>query len=368
MTTARSPLQRLPRWARTACALGLLITLIGCETAPKADGPSENVRLGDLRTPPRHATLDNAFPDSETALNMAVPDRLQQPVLDGSLLGSTRVLTPGLDDDDADEETAAQQRAEQERQAAERAIAEQAEADREAAREAAEQARPPRRVTMRLMVFEHPDPRVARATDMLAGTLPEAEEQAWRENGFVVGELDRRRLPLFLANLPRSLSIDVSTLHRVNAYWPLTLIDHLRGPQYVNVADAAGDIEAHRLVGGKFQFLIKLVPSVDRDRKQIYLDLLPHHKGVRAELLPRSPRDRVLDGTSFDNLRFYHPLSTERVWIFAADLPLEPAEDEAEGDEADGAAEPEPIKLGHAMLQGQHRRQQVQIVLLVISD
>lgn len=401
-------MMRLPRIAQdrrdTRRLVGLLLVLLvplaGCESTPKAEEPGaieEDVKLGDLAGPKRHMTLDDLLPESSSTVALAVPEGLEQPAItQGDLTGGTTRLKAEIPPEHTGDEEAAEEAAAAERQArhdelpldlrsdadaagdtpAPAADADSDDDDEEAEASAEDEPDVPRRVRVRLLVFRHPDPRVGRAMDMLEDGLPEEQQQAWEENGFFVGEVARNRLPLFMANLPRELSHDVFTLHRVNAYWPLTLIDRLRGPQHVEVVNPDEATSDHRrLVGGKFQMLIKLVPSIDRDRRRVYLDLLPHHRGVRAELLPRSPKDRVLDGRSFDTLRLYEPLSTQRVWVVAADLPLEEEADEDEvgtaGDvnvDEPSANEPEHAKLGHAMMHGRHRGKQVQMVLLIIAD
>lgn len=370
----------------------------GCETPERTDPLlEEGVTIRELADPQREQTLENLLPDGRAAMAMAVPEGLQTPAIaPGEVYSTTAVLKPDLplhlrSEDDPAVQAAREAAGDQDLPLDLRSDAEAEaegplpEPEDESDDDAAEADPLPRRVIVRRMIFRHPEPRLARALEMVRGSLTEPEQRAWEDSGFVVGQIDQSRLPLFMGNLPRSLHVDNFTMYRVNSYFPITMIDRLRGARRVEVATPTGPVDEHRLIGGKFQMLLKLVPSLDRENQRIYLDLLPHHRGVEAELVPRSPRERVLDGTSFSDLRLYEPLSTKRAWIIAADLPIDQEEDAAEevddADEASAeapgssaatrrAARPdrEPVPLGHAMMQGLQRQQQVQMVLIIIAE
>jgi len=235
----------------------------------------------------------------------------------------------------------------------------------------------PRQLFVQMLVFRRPAPRLDVALRM-AGAAPidARTREIWHANGLRVGVLARDRLKLFMANAPRPLG-RVSRQVTSQAYEPFVLVDHVRGVHRVRVMHEAERPRIERLVGGRFQFLMKLGRPLERPDRRLHLDLLPHHYGARPSLLPRLPQQKVMDGTTFDSLRLYEPLpDPEQVLVIWAQLPPLPGSPGGAAAAGSGgsATTPtsnvpslDPRSLGEAMLSGRRQKTPVQMVLLLAA-
>ena len=209
------------------------------------------------------------------------------------------------------------------------------------------------------LVFERDAPRLLLATNMLKDVAVDPVAAAnWANNNLHLGRLERNRLPLFLANLPKPLSNDVVRIFNPTIYSPLTLVDRLQGVQRVRLVAPNGRARLVKLVGGEYQLLLKTAPPLDPLLGPAKLEVLPHHFGAAATLLPRG--NGTLDGTSFHDFRLELPIDDDYVWIVWSTLPPEVQET--------SSASNNPISLGEAMLSGNLRSKPVQAVVIIATE
>jgi len=238
------------------------------------------------------------------------------------------------------------------------------------------------------LVFEADDPRVALAMEMLETPAVDAARlERWRANGLRIGSIERERLAIFLANLPKldNGEVDLFTLHNVGVYNPIVLVSRLRGVQKVRIVEGDGAERTRRFLGGRYQLLLKLMPAGFELDGPLTLTVAPHHYGQSASLTPRDPREAALDGTVFDELALRFPLDDGRVYVVWADgaTPREKDGDEASegagdapdgegGLEDDGQFEPTGgravVPLGEAMFHGRRGRRAAQFVLIFATE
>ncbi len=269
--------------------------------------------------------------------------------------------------------------------------------------------RAPRRLIVERLLYDRADARVDLALGALdAAPMDESIAAAWAANGFGLGVVDEDRLPLFIANLPRNLGRTNIVVAPTSDYAPLTLVGHVPGGHAVRVAEA-GDARpiARQFIGGQYQLLMKLQPPdaddathdndgdgdgdndgetdapehIDPGPGAWRVDLLPHHFGPRQSLVPRTPQEKVLDGTSFTQLRIEQALRPGRVWVLWGRIDREalrrrgvsesnadpgappPSVEQIAMDQAAGP--PPPPLLGEAMTTGRRGSQHVRLILLM---
>ncbi len=213
------------------------------------------------------------------------------------------------------------------------------------------------RLHAELMVF----PRMAAPLKLLTAQLEPAPVDGatgrrWAANGFGLGVIDNHRVGLFKANLSGSLDTEMHpigyTVLNAVAYTPLELTGASRTARRVRISGAEGRISERQFDQGRFRFLVKL----DAEGETVRLDLMPQHHRPASELVPRSPQERILDGTAFMDLRLVTPVLTSQTWVFWADLP-EPAVEENR-----------TVHLAEALLSGYRRNRPVQAVMLLRID
>jgi hypothetical protein len=170
------------------------------------------------------------------------------------------------------------------------------------------------------------DGRVDLALQMLEpAAMPKALRERWKANGLHLGSIAREDLSLLMANLPAPLAVETITVLPGPHYAPITLVGKLTEPQAVRVVGTDGEARVERFWHGEHRLMLKLAPSMLTE-EPARLDLLPHHYGPRATVVPRPPQQRMMDGTSFDALRVYEPVPEGRVWVIWSDVPPPPNE------------------------------------------
>ena len=213
----------------------------------------------------------------------------------------------------------------------------------------------------------------------------------WRANGLGVGWVDRESLSLLLANVPAPVNQRRASIVQPLFYQPVVTVERIEGVQRLPYDEGDGVKKEVALLAGQYQFLVRLDAPLEEVGGPTLLDVLPHHFGPRPALIPRTPEQRALDGTSFSSLRLLHPIETGR-WLAIWPLDVGPLERAALGGEADAGVEVEaeadgprvvngeevlrrrraavlraapPKTLGEAMLTGQRGNLSVQTLVLV---
>lgn len=251
----------------------------------------------------------------------------------------------------------------------------------------------PRRLITRKLVYDRRETRI----DFVLSALKEPEQipqtlrDLWRRNGLRIGQVPYDRLELLQANLPESRSAHNLTIVPSPYYGPIKLVGRVDQQQLVRYIDEENRPSDRAFLGGQFRFLAKLVAPL-RPGDPPKLDLLPHHYGPRETIQIRPYEQRLLDGTTFDELRLYHTIPPDTAWIIWCDLPAPPTDDTGEpvipikpidtdlpldDDPAPrpvapvsptGAAEEVvPPTLGETMLTGRLRSRPVRIVVFITA-
>jgi len=272
---------------------------------------------------------------------------------------------------------------------------------------------PTHRLLVKRIVFDADDARVDLVLDALApAEAPRRTLNAWRANGLELRRIPMDGLEMMLANLPRPLNARTIIHQPGPRYAPITLVSKLPPVSRVRLVDQNNRPTTLRLLGGQHRLMVRLEDGdIRRPDAGAALDLLPHHYGPRKTLLPRQPHEKLLDGTSFDQLRISEPLDERTVWVvwsplhrtapergggsdepaqprpettprFVAAAPMDGSPEQGDapaGDAGEGAAgrgDPRstatardwaegPPLLGRAMLTGRQRSQTVRLVLLM---
>lgn len=230
----------------------------------------------------------------------------------------------------------------------------------------------PRRVIVRLAAYDGDSPQVSLALDLLRDEAPATPGlRLWRDNGLILASLERSRLPLLLANLPKPLAAQILTIYNTNTETPITLIDRINGRLRVDVIEADGSATQRRFFGGEYRLLIRILAPARgvgaQEQDSMHLELLPQHYSPARSLLVHEPREPSRQGWNFDQLHLLRPISGEEVWLITADP--EPRRDtplENEGPQPRSAAM--PLTLGEAMLTGEHRGRPVRLVVLIALE
>lgn len=268
-------------------------------------------------------------------------------------------------------------------------------------------------ITVTRIVFDRPAPRLTLALNTLGpADLDSLAAARWIDNGFGFGQIERSRLALFLANMPKSHGTNrVRHSSPINDT-PAVLIDRISGRQRIDFVDPDGKPAPVALTRGKMQMLLRLVADkpaeavADDDTASpgVRLVMVPHHFKPKMTLLPRSPLEKVYDGRVFSELKLDEPAPTDVAWVIWADLPappepesdvvarpegleklLEPIDVDPDAAPLDpkpeppappaqrerdifAPAEPESVSLAEAMLTGRRGRHAAQMILVIHVD
>lgn len=238
------------------------------------------------------------------------------------------------------------------------------------------------RVDVQVLVYPLDDTRVELALGAL--TTPSLDApllSRWQANGFQIGMIDHDRLILFLANLPRTLGGRTTSIRPSIDYSPVTLIDRVPHMQPVRIVDETGQIQQRQFIGGQYRLMVKLAADLN-DQNLTRIDILPHHFGPRDSLLPRTPQEKLLDGTSFTDLRIDQPLDTEHVWVIWGQIDRQALLQRGVQEADPNATDPQPPTieqlarqqvappappplLGEAMTTGRRGNKAVRVVIFI---
>ena len=224
----------------------------------------------------------------------------------------------------------------------------------------------PRRVIVKLVAYERDAARLALAMDMLRDESPPSPSlRMWRENGLLFASIDRSRLPLLLANLPKPLGGRVFTLYSAGVESPVTLIDRIQGRHRVEMVEPDNSLTERRFFGGEYRLLLRLWPAETADpTAPMQIELLPQHYSPSRSLLLQQPTEPSRQGYNFDQLQIVRSIGANEVWLITADPAARtdtPFEDP--GPQPRSAAA--PVSLGQAMLTGERRGTPVRLMLLI---
>lgn len=266
-------------------------------------------------------------------------------------------------------------------------------------------------ITVTRIVFDRPAPRLTLALNTLGpADIDSLAASRWIDNGFGFGQIERSRLALFLANMPKSHGTNrVRHSSPINDT-PAVLIERISGRQRIDFVDPDGKPAPIALTRGKMQMLVRLVANepaeagadADNTDPGVRLVMVPHHFKPKMTLLPRSPLEKVYDGRVFTELKLNEPAPADVAWVIWADLPEPPApepdvvarpegleqllepidvdpdaapldpepEDRPAQRERDifAPAEPESVSLAEAMLTGRRGRHNAQMILVIHVD
>lgn len=260
------------------------------------------------------------------------------------------------------------------------------------------------RLVIQRLTFDREDPRVELALGSLAPPdLPARTLKMWRLNGLGLGRLDRDQAQLLLASMPPALNVESIVQQPGPAPAPIDLVGRLdeRVEHVVRHLTLPGDAVTYRLVNGQFRLLVQLAeaapdttrgtstgdpdaapdsaggngggaPMRDADEDAApprpTVSLLPQFFSPRDSLMPRSPLEKMYDGTTFDALAIEATIPRDTVWVIwhrgqADDSSTDT--DDASDDGATDADAAEPRLLGRAMLTGRRRDEPMRLVLFI---
>lgn len=223
--------------------------------------------------------------------------------------------------------------------------------------------------------------------------VPMLKRGMWQINGLRIGVLDAENAPLFAEGLPQILGQSRAKLIGSPHPSPIRSTPRLIQPVAVDLTDPPKSPKVLRIKGGKLQLLAKITRD---DTGQPYLELTPHHYKPRADLIPRNPLEKQLDGHVFTELTARLPLTRNtavivglyRPWLEPVDLratqdPSETEAPEAESEtlDKDQTDEPEqdadspedaspeqpeiPNHLGKALMAGRRAGQDTQVIMVI---
>jgi len=173
-------------------------------------------------------------------------------------------------------------------------------------------------------------------TTVNESSVPMLKRGMWQINGLRIGVLHADNAPAFAQSLPDIHGESRAKLIGSPHPSPVRSTPRLIQPVMVDLTDPPKSPQVIKLRGGKLQLLAK----ISRDESgQAYLELTPHHYKPKAELIPRSPLEKQLDGRVFDTLTARLALTADtaivvglyRPWLKPVDLriPLDQTETQA---------------------------------------
>ncbi len=225
--------------------------------------------------------------------------------------------------------------------------------------------------------------------------VPLLRRGMWQINGLRIGVLHAELAPTFAQGLPKIHGESRAKLIGSPYPSPIRSTPRLIKPVVVDLTDPPKSPVVLTLRGGKLQLLAKITRD---ETGQAYLELTPHHYKPKADLVPRSPLEKQLDGQVFDELTTRLALTPDtavvvglyRPWLEPTE-PEEAAKGEANGDVAEPTesknaeasidtpanaadneaeqAEPEqppiPNHLGKALMAGRRAGQDTQVIMVI---
>lgn len=154
----------------------------------------------------------------------------------------------------------------------------------------------------------------------------------WQTNGLRIGILHAEQAQAFAQALPPILGESRAKLYTAHYPTAVRSTPRLIDPVTVDLTAPPRSPTIYRARDGRLQLLAR----IGRDGTgQAWLELTPHHYKPKADLIPRSPLEKALDGRRFDTLSAMLPLSPDTAVVVGLHRPWPEAEEAMDpGDEA----------------------------------
>jgi hypothetical protein len=212
-----------------------------------------------------------------------------------------------------------------------------------------------------------------------------AKQLMWAYNGFRLGSVPTDGLGLFEPLLGRALETNTFTLRNATSYQYIPLTT--RGAT-VDLATsdsiAQQAMEHRRFTHGRFRLLLRVDSPKDvGDLEEPTFTILPQYHRAKLSAVVRSPIEKMLDGTLFNDLGLTFPIQPDRAIVLYAKLPPLPKRVESKPKTPAAQGDPElpgvpvapsrptktarTIRLAEAMLSGNYKKTKrlVQVVLII---
>lgn len=138
--------------------------------------------------------------------------------------------------------------------------------------------------------------------------VPTLMHGMWQANGLRIGILHADQAQAFAQALPPILGESRAKLY--TAHYPTAIRSTPRviNPVVIDLTAPPRSPTTYRAHDGRLQLLAR----IGRDESgQAWVELTPHHYKPKADLIPRSPLEKALDGRVFDTLSAMLPLSSD---------------------------------------------------------
>lgn len=212
--------------------------------------------------------------------------------------------------------------------------------------------------------------------------LPQLMHGLWDVNGLRIGVLHADRAGAFAEALPTIHGESRAKLY--TSYYPTAVraTPRLMESVPVDLTVPPRSPTVYRAKDGRLQLLVRIGRS---ETGLTFVEVTPHHYKAKAELVPRSPLEKQLDGRVFRELSALLPIEPDtaiviglnRPWPQTPDTP--PDEDTAEVEPVDASADtpapeardakptapPLPNHLGRALMTGMRAGRETQIMLVI---
>jgi hypothetical protein len=170
----------------------------------------------------------------------------------------------------------------------------------------------------------------------------------WQTNGLRIGILHAEQAQAFAEALPPILGESRAKLFTAHYPTAIRSTPRLIDPVTVDLTAPPRSPTLYRARDGRLQLLAR----IGRDESgQAWLELTPHHYKPKADLIPRSPLEKALDGKVFDTLSAMLPLSPDTAIVVGLhrpwpepDKPADTEQTPADQTEQTGDAESTPDK------------------------
>ncbi len=146
--------------------------------------------------------------------------------------------------------------------------------------------------------------------------LPPAMVDLWRKNGLCVGIMDAARGQELIAAFPDALDTRAQLRIRAPFACPLWMTEPLHAPRSVSLTlgPKPKDHVIKEFAAGRFQILIRLV---DAENNGVTVELRPHVFLPQQTLEVRTPMEKSLDGTIYDELTLSIDLAPNQLLVIA---------------------------------------------------
>lgn len=172
----------------------------------------------------------------------------------------------------------------------------------------------------------------------------------WQANGLRIGILSAEQAPDFADTLPSILGESRAKLIGSPHPSPVRSTPRLIQSVAIDLTDPPKSPEVFRAHGGRLQLLAKITRD---ETGQAYLELTPHHYKRKADLVPRSPLEKQLDGQVFTPLTAHLPLTPNTAVIVGLHRPwpepkdsADPTPDQQDTPIEDASAQTSTVKTG----------------------